>query len=57
MAKPNFEIEILKSSKGKEKACVEGYLYTLNKSCGPLLIGSAKNAQHAKPVLQQKREL
>ena len=28
----SFKIEILKSSKNKEKAYIEGFIYTLNKS-------------------------
>ena len=37
MATPNVVIEILKSSKGKEKAYIDGFVYTLTKSCYPRL--------------------
>ncbi|KAI6649667.1 hypothetical protein LOD99_6671 [Oopsacas minuta] len=37
MATPNVVIEILKSSRGKEKVYIDGYLYTLTKSCYPYL--------------------
>ena len=37
MATPNVVIEILKSSRGKEKAYIDGFVYTLTKSCYPRL--------------------
>ncbi|KAI6648413.1 hypothetical protein LOD99_8203 [Oopsacas minuta] len=37
MATPNVVIEILKSSRGKEKAYIDGFLYILTKSCYPYL--------------------
>ena len=37
MATPDVLIEILKSNRGKEKACIDGFLYTLKRSCHPHL--------------------
>ena len=37
MATPDDLSEILKSNRGKEKACIDGFLYTLKRSCHPHL--------------------
>ena len=57
MATPNVVIEILKSSRRKENAYIDGFLCTLTKSCYPYLHWLCEKRETCKARLSTKERV